>query len=116
MRAILFFIAVGYVLSSLSLFGQGIVDRDELELDHALTLEVVTPHTDWAKPYALGKTRVLFFTLGVEYDGTRSQARECVEVMQRFDVEAEAVFGLWIPQGLIGFMGTRSGASACATC
>ena len=92
MRTILFLIAVGYVLSPLSLFGQGIVDRDELELDHALTREVVTPHTDWAKPYALGKTRVLFFTLGVEYDGTRSQARECVEVMQRFDVEAEAVF------------------------
>ncbi len=88
MRTILFLIAVGYVLSPLSLFGQGIVDRDELEVDHALTREVVTPHTDWARPYALGKTRVLFFT-----DGLNANARECVEVMQRFDVEAKAV--LW---------------------
>jgi len=96
MRAILLSLAVGYLLFPPSLFGQGIVDRDELEVDHGLTLEVVTPHTDWAQPYARGKTRVLFFTLGVtDYGGTRSAPRECVELMQRFDVEAEAVF--WTP-------------------
>jgi len=62
-------------------------DRAELEVDHALTLDFPTPHTDWAQPYALGTTRVLFFT-----DGRGTNPRECVELMQRFDIEAEAVF------------------------
>ncbi len=59
----------------------------ELEIDHALTFEFPTPHTDWAQPYALGKIRVLFFT-----DGRGTNPRECVELMQRFDVEGQAVF------------------------
>jgi hypothetical protein len=62
-------------------------DRAELEVDHALTLDFPTPHTDWAQPYALGKTRVLFIVSG---HGTLP--RECVELKQRFDLEAEAVF------------------------
>ncbi|MBI3921578.1 MAG: hypothetical protein HY318_09195, partial [Armatimonadetes bacterium] len=63
------------------------VEETELEVDHALTLEVTTPHTDWARPYAQGKTSVLFFT-----DAEDLRPRECVELMQRFDLEAEAVF------------------------
>lgn len=59
----------------------------ELEVDHALTCEFPTPHTDWAQPYALGKTRVLFFCHGM---GTAP--RECVELIQRFDLDAQAVF------------------------
>jgi beta-galactosidase len=62
-------------------------DRAELEVDHALTFDFATPHTDWAQPYALGTTRVLFFT-----DGRGTAPRECVELMQRFDIDAEAVF------------------------
>jgi hypothetical protein len=62
-------------------------DRAELEVDHALTLEFPTPHTDWAQPYVGGKTRVLFILSG---QGTLP--RECVELKQRFDLEAEAVF------------------------
>ncbi|HUS79632.1 MAG TPA: beta-galactosidase, partial [Armatimonadota bacterium] len=62
-------------------------DRAELEVDHALTLDFPTPHTDWAQPYALGATRVLFFT-----DGRGTNPRECVELMQRFDLDAQAVF------------------------
>ncbi|MGD9495543.1 MAG: beta-galactosidase [Armatimonadota bacterium] len=62
-------------------------DRAELEVDHALTFEFETPHTNWAQPYARGTTRVLFFT-----DGRGTRPRECVEVMQRFDLEAQAVF------------------------
>ena len=62
-------------------------DMAELEVDHALTFDYPTPHTDWAQPYARGKTRVLFFT-----DGRGTRPRECVEVMQRFELEAEAVF------------------------
>jgi beta-galactosidase len=62
-------------------------DAGELEIDHALTLEFSTPHTEWAKPYAHGNVRVLFFS-----DGRGTNARECVELMQRFDIEAKAVF------------------------
>jgi hypothetical protein len=62
-------------------------DLQELEIDHALTFDFQTPHTKWAKPYAGGKTRVLFFT-----DGTGTDPRECVELMQRFEIEARAVF------------------------
>ena len=66
---------------------EGEIDRKELEIDHALTFEFPTPHTDWAQPDALGKTRVLFFT-----NGMGTHPRECVELMQRFDLEAKAVF------------------------
>lgn len=60
---------------------------EELEIDHALTHDVSTPHINWAHPYAGGKIRVLFFT-----DGRGTNPRECVEMMQRFDIEAAAVF------------------------
>jgi len=62
-------------------------DFKELEIDHALTFDLQTPHTKWAKPYVGGKTRVLFFA-----DGTGTDPRECVELMQRFDIDAQAVF------------------------
>ena len=64
-------------------------DLAELEVDHALTLEFETPHTDWAQPYAGETTRVLVFC-----NGRGTVARNIVELMQRFDVDAEAVF--WI--------------------
>jgi len=60
---------------------------DELEDEHALSMEFETPHTDWAQPYGPGKVRVLFFS-----DGLGTNAREIIELMQRFDVEAEAVY------------------------
>jgi hypothetical protein len=60
---------------------------DELEDEHALSMEFETPHTDWAQPYALGKTRVLFLS-----NGRGTKAREIVELMQRFDIEAEAIY------------------------
>lgn len=41
-------------------------DVAALEVDHALTFEVQTPHIDWAKPYARGKTRVLFLSVAGE--------------------------------------------------
>ena len=39
-------------------------DAAELEVDHNVTSAFVTPHTAWAKPYAPGTTRVLFFVNG----------------------------------------------------
>lgn len=62
-------------------------DLAELEVDHALTLDYPTPHTDWATPYAKGTTRVLCFS-----NGRGTVPRHFVELMQRFDIEAKAVF------------------------
>ncbi|MFQ6131724.1 MAG: beta-galactosidase trimerization domain-containing protein [Armatimonadota bacterium] len=63
------------------------VAADELDDDHHLSLEFETPHTDWAQPYALGKIRALFFS-----NGRGTEPREMVELMQRFDIEADAVY------------------------
>lgn len=78
--------AWGWLLAFLSLWGAGAMG-DEVEENHRLSLEFVTPHTDWAQPYALGKVRVLFFSSGRD-----THAREIVELMQRFDIEADAVY------------------------
>lgn len=60
-----------------------------LEAESALSMNFETPHTKWAKPYAQGKTRVLFF--GPWYQGG-TECREMVELMERFDLEADAVY------------------------
>ena len=39
-------------------------DMAELEVDHNVNSEFITPHTAWTTPYMLGKTRVLFFLNG----------------------------------------------------
>ena len=64
---------------------EGELPMQELEVDHALTFDFPTPHTDWARPYAMGKMRVLFFS-----DGLGTAPRECVELMERFDIEGKA--------------------------
>ena len=62
-------------------------DAAELEVDHNVNSEFTTPHTDWATPYALGKTRVLFFVRGHGTD-----PREVIELKQRFDLDPQMVF------------------------
>ncbi len=59
----------------------------ELEVDHSVQSEFATPHTDWAVPYVLGKTRVLFFLRGHDTD-----PREVIELKQRFDFDPQMVF------------------------
>ena len=87
-RLLASFLAAAMVLTAVATCrAEGEIDRKELEIDHALTFEFPTPHTDWAQPDAMGKTRVLFFT-----NGMGTHPRECVELMQRFDLEAKAVF------------------------
>jgi beta-galactosidase len=63
---------------------------DELEEDHQLSMEFETPHTDWAQPYALGKVRVLYF--GWASYGRGVEARDIIELMQRFDIQAQAAY------------------------
>lgn len=79
--------AIVLVLVMLLSGGASGQDMAELEIDHALTFDFPTPHTEWARPYAGGKMRVLFFS-----DGMGTNPRECVELMQRFDIDAQAVF------------------------
>jgi len=62
-------------------------DMAELEVDHNVRAEFATPHTDWGVPYALGKTRVLFFLRGHD-----TEPREVIELKQRFDFEPQMVF------------------------
>ncbi len=59
----------------------------ELEEEHVLATTFVTPHVPWAKPYARGTIRALFFVCG---RGTAP--REIIELMQRFDLAAQAVY------------------------
>lgn len=58
-----------------------------LDDEHALLTDFETPHTAWAKPYAKGTTRVLFFS-----DYRNTQAREIIELMERFDLQADAAY------------------------
>ncbi len=59
----------------------------EVELDHNVKSEFVTPHTDWGSPWAQGPARVLFFV-----NGRGTAAREVIELGQRFDIDAQMVF------------------------
>ncbi|MEO2045453.1 MAG: hypothetical protein ABGX16_02640 [Pirellulales bacterium] len=70
-----------------------------LENEHILSMAFETPHTQWAKPYAKGKTRVLFFTPW--YQGG-TEGRETIELMQRFDLETDAVYYLTGVKRLLG--------------
>ncbi|MBT7054057.1 MAG: hypothetical protein HN976_03120 [Lentisphaerae bacterium] len=63
------------------------LDMAELEVDHNVNSSFVTPHTVWAKPYVLGQTRVLCFV-----NGRGTNAREVVELKQRFDLDPQMVF------------------------
>jgi hypothetical protein len=68
------------------------VRADELADDHSLVSHFETPHTDWAQPYALGPIRMLYVT-SIPFAGTDyCKPRHIVELMQRFDVQAEAVY------------------------
>jgi hypothetical protein len=62
-------------------------DAAEIEQDHGVASAFVTPHTAWAKPYALGTTRVLFFCRGEGVD-----PREAIELRERFDIDLQMVF------------------------
>lgn len=59
----------------------------ELEGDHNVDSDFVTPHTKWGTPWAMGGARVLFFV-----NGRGTAAREVVELMQRFDFDAQMIF------------------------
>jgi hypothetical protein len=63
--------------------------RNFLDVEHSLSMDFVTPHTKWAKPYAGGTLKVLFFAPW--YQGS-TEPREIIELLQRFDLSAQAVY------------------------
>ena len=70
-----------------------------LEAEHALSMDFETPHTAWASPYAGDPIRVLSFAPW--FQGS-TEGREIIELMQRFDIEAEAIYFLPGPGRLLG--------------
>ncbi len=70
-----------------------------LDMEHLLSKAFETPHTPWAKPYAQGTVRVLFFAPWAQGS---TDGREIVELMQRFDLEADAAYYLPGPARLLG--------------
>src|ERR1039458_1070178 len=61
--------------------------RDFLELQHSLSTDFVTPHTAWAKPYAGGKLRAVFF---VNWCENSTDAREIIELIQRLYLDRKS--------------------------
>ena len=65
--------------------------HDYLELQHTLSTDFATPHTPWAKPFAGGKLKAVFFA---NWSENSTDAREIIELMQRLDLDASAVYVL----------------------
>lgn len=90
-------------------------DLAELEVDHSLQTALVTPHTDWAVPWAQGKARVLFFVRGHD-----TEPREVVELQQRLDLDAQMVLWTRIIDYTTGWSrncrSTRAGPRSAGRC
>ena len=65
----------------------------QIEIYNSLASEVETPHTKWAKPYAGGTVRALFI-IELNPNVNALPLRHVVELMQRFDVEGDAVLAM----------------------
>ena len=80
-------------LAALPAFAQESEDAERiqnfLEEENALSMDFVTPHTKWAKPYAGGTVKTLFFAPWAQ---NTTDTREIIELMQRFDLDAQAVY------------------------
>ena len=68
----------------------------EVEQEHSLQTKLITPHFEWAKGYVRGPIKALFFINSGSSDGTwadeGTHLREIIELSQRFDVQADAVY------------------------
>lgn len=84
------------LILSVPAVGRAATTPEEVEEDHDLTTALVTPHTPWAKGFAGGSVRALCFVFaghyGGEWDEPGTRLREVNELMQRFDINADAVF------------------------
>ncbi|OGV75313.1 MAG: hypothetical protein A3K19_18460 [Lentisphaerae bacterium RIFOXYB12_FULL_65_16] len=75
---------------------QAATNEKEVEEDQSLASQLVTPHKPWAKGYSKGAPRALFIVTPGNYDGSwfapETRMREVVELIQRFDLNADAFF------------------------
>ncbi|MBC7287584.1 MAG: hypothetical protein H5T86_05970, partial [Armatimonadetes bacterium] len=87
--------AAGIALVSLMPSCWADTTAQEVEEDCSLVSSLVTPHKTWGKPLPGGPIRTLFFIYTGPYDGTwedtGTRVREAVELMQRFDLQGDAV-------------------------
>ncbi len=103
MLRIFLLIAVGLVPLN-GAFAEYTTGAERLESEHELSMDYETPHTQWAKPYAQGTTRVLY--VAPYYQGS-TEGRELIELKQRFDLEADMVYFQRGPNRLLGDGNTR---------
>ncbi len=75
--------------------GRAATTPAEVEENHSLQTDLVTPHKPWAPGHAGGLIRALFFVFaghyGGQWDEPGTRLREVVELVQRFDIDADAV-------------------------
>jgi len=74
----------------------GAITEQEVEEDQSLSSRLITPHRPWATEYAGGPVRALFFVnpggYGGEWFAPETRLREVVELGQRVDLQADAIF------------------------
>jgi hypothetical protein len=89
-------LAVAAVVMALSGRVQALTSEQEVEEDQSLSSRLVTPHRPWATGYTGGPVRALFFVDPGGWTGDwfapETRMREVVELGQRVDLQADAVF------------------------
>jgi hypothetical protein len=83
-------------LFAVALGARAATTEQEVEEDQSLATKLVTPHRPWARGYVGGAPRALFFVNPGAYTGEwfapETRLREVVELAQRVDLEADAIF------------------------
>ncbi|MCD6360421.1 MAG: hypothetical protein J7M38_06090, partial [Armatimonadetes bacterium] len=89
-------IALLCLLSAAAAFARPPATPEEVEENQSLQTDLVTPHKPWARGHVSGPIRALFFVFaghyGGQWDEPGTRLREVVELMERFDLDADAVF------------------------
>lgn len=87
-----FFLPLLALAAVLPLCAHAWEDSDRaIEAWSALSDSYMTPHTEWARPYAGGRLRILYAVASPE-EGMSARAREVVELRQRLDAEIDVLY------------------------
>ena len=93
-RAALFFGVTAICLTCIPWCRAG-TTAQEVEEDQSLASQLVTPHRPWASDFVGGPVRALFIVNAGSYTGEwyapETRLREVVELMQRVDLQADAI-------------------------
>ncbi|HUS80713.1 MAG TPA: hypothetical protein VM283_05550, partial [Armatimonadota bacterium] len=85
----------------------------EVEEANSLDSSLVTPHKPWGRGYVGGPVRTLMFVYTGPYEGawedTGTRVREAVELIERFDLQADAVLVCGKGEGQWTFHGQKLG-------